>query len=182
MASNEFRLVSPAIDNEGGGKLPRYCTQEGMSTKWDISPPLEWHNLPPKTKSLALVVQDIDAVDPTGRTVPLTHWVVVNIPVTVTRLPEGLSGKEEEMGDEYGGIDEGLNDWNVRMWRGPKMPNYGDRFEFRLYALDNDMHFDNQWPFKHPELGFLFKEVTKQKLLDAIVGHIVGEAVLTATF
>ncbi|XP_061368229.1 uncharacterized protein LOC133311234 [Gastrolobium bilobum] len=168
MASNEFILVSPAIDKEGGGKLPRYCTQEGLGTKWDISPPLEWHNLPPKTKSLALVVQNINAMDPTGRMVPFTHWVVVNIPVTVKGLPEGLSGKEEELGGEYSRIEEGLNDWNVHVWRGPKMPNYGDRFEFKLYALDYDMHFDNQ--------------VTKQKLLEAIAGHVVGEAVLTATF
>lgn len=145
MANNEFRLVSPAIlDNEGGGKLPRHYTQEGLGTKWDISPSLEWHNLPPKTKSLALVVQDVDAVDPTGHKVPLTHWVVVNIPVTVTRLPEGFSGKGEEMGGEYGGIEEGLNDWKVHVWRGPKIPNYGDRFEFRLYGLDLDVHFDNQ--------------------------------------
>lgn len=161
MASNKFKLVSPAIGNEGDGKLPRYCTQEGMGAKWDISPPLEWHNLPPKTKSLALVVQDIDAVGLTGLTTPITHWVVVNIPATVTRLPEGLSGKEDEMGDEYSAIEEGLNDWKVHIWRGPKMANYSDRFEFRLYALDNDTKFDNQvlymitYTYKLGELDFI---------------------------
>ncbi|TKY63538.1 Phosphatidylethanolamine-binding protein PEBP [Spatholobus suberectus] len=144
MAGTEFKLVSPAIDKEGNGKLPKYCTQEGLGTKWDVSPPLQWHNVPPKTKSLALVVQDIDAVDPTGHVAPLTHWVVVNIPVTVKGLPEGFSGKEEEVGGEYGAIEEGLNDWKVRVWRGPKVPNYDDRFEFRLYALDDDTHFDIQ--------------------------------------
>ena len=70
--------------------------------------------------------------------------------------------------DEYGVIEEGINDWKVNLWRGPKMPNYGDNFEFRLYALDFDHPFDNQ--------------VTKEKLLDAITGHVVGEAVFTATF
>ncbi|XP_057451228.1 uncharacterized protein LOC130743125 [Lotus japonicus] len=170
MASNEFKLVSPAIDNEGGGKLPRFYTQEGVGSKWDISPPLEWHNPPPKTKSFALVVQDIDAVDPAGNPVQLTHWVVVNIPATVRGLPEGFSGKEGEVGAEFAAIEEGLNDWKVNLWRGPKMPNYGDRFEFRLYALDYETHFDNQ--------------VTKLKLklLDAIAAHTVGEAILTATF
>ncbi|KAK7349782.1 hypothetical protein VNO77_07444 [Canavalia gladiata] len=167
MGSTEFRLVSPAINNESG-KLPRYCTQEGVGAKWDISPPLEWHNVPPKTKSLALLVQDIDAVDPTGRVVALVHWVVVNIPVSVKGIPEGFSGKGEEVGGEYGVIEEGVNDWKVRVWRGPKTPNYHDRFEFRLYALDDHMHFHNQ--------------VTKEKLLDTIAGHVVGEAVLTATF
>ncbi|KAL2337710.1 hypothetical protein Fmac_012156 [Flemingia macrophylla] len=136
----EFRLISPACDN---GKLPRYCTQEGVGTKWDISPPLEWYNVPPKTKNIVLVVQDIDFVDPKGCVVPLTHWVVVNIPITMHGLPEGFSGKEDEEGDGDG-IAEGLNDWKVRLWRGPKMANYGDRFEFRLYALDDHMKFDNQ--------------------------------------
>ncbi|XP_014513267.1 uncharacterized protein LOC106771796 [Vigna radiata var. radiata] len=168
MASTEFTLVSPAIDNEGKGKLPRYCTQEGLGSKWDISPPLEWYNLPPETKSMALVVQDIDAVDPTGNPVALTHWVVVNIPVSVKGLPEGFSGKKEEVGGEYEKIEEGVNDWKVRVWRGPKLPNYEDRFEFRLYALDDFMVFDNQ--------------VTKTKLLDAIAGHVLEEAIFTATF
>lgn len=74
---------------------------------------------------------------------PITHWVVVNIPTTLRGLSEGLSGKEGELGGEYDAIEEGLNDWNVHVWHGPKTPNYGDRFEFRLYALDDDMHFDN---------------------------------------
>ncbi|XP_020239961.1 uncharacterized protein LOC109818842 [Cajanus cajan] len=159
--STEFTLASPACDN---GKLPKYCTQEGVGTKWDVSPPLEWHNVPPKTKSMALVVQDIDFVDPKGCEVALTHWVVVNIPVTMKGLPQGFSGT----GEEEGGIEEGLNDWKVRVWRGPKMANYGDTFQFRLYALDDHMHFHNQ--------------VTRAKLLDAMAGHVVGEAVFTATF
>ncbi|KAK7390339.1 hypothetical protein VNO78_25642 [Psophocarpus tetragonolobus] len=166
MASTEFKLFSPSINN---GKLPRYCTQEGLGSKWDISPALEWHNVPPKTKSMVLLVQDFDAVDPMGRVAPLAHWVVVNIdPVAVKGLPQGFSGKEEKVGVEYEKIEEGVNDWNVRLWRGPKVPNYGDRFEFKLFALDHDMHFDNQ--------------VTKSKLLDTIAGHVVGEAAFTATF
>ncbi|MED6138729.1 hypothetical protein PIB30_077181 [Stylosanthes scabra] len=172
MSSEEFKLVCPAIkeiNEERIGKLPRYCTQEGLGSKWDISPPLEWYNVPPKTRSLALLVQDIDAVDPMGRKIQPAHWIVVNIPTTVNRLPEGFSGKVIRVeNEEYSGIEEGINDWKVNVWRGPKMPNYGDTFEFRLYALDFDHHFDNQ--------------VTKEKLLDAITGHVVGEAVLATTF
>ncbi|KAK4268554.1 hypothetical protein QN277_025196 [Acacia crassicarpa] len=169
MADKEFKLVSPLIiEKKGGGNLPRYCTQEGVDNKWNISPPLEWHNVPDQAKSLALLVQDIDAVDPRGHLVPVTHWVVVNIPPTLKGLPKGFSGKQDELGDVYSGIEEGLNDWNVKLWNGPKMPNYGDRFEFKLYALDSNKHFDNQ--------------VTTEKLMEAIAGHVVGEAVFIATF
>ncbi|KAL2337711.1 hypothetical protein Fmac_012157 [Flemingia macrophylla] len=109
--SEEFRLVSPSISNEG--KLPRQYTDEGQGAKKNISPPLEWYNLPQGTKTLAVVVEDIDAPDPEGPIVPWTHWVVVNIPATVKGLPEGFSGKEEEMGGDYKGIKEGNNDWKL---------------------------------------------------------------------
>ncbi|KAI4353405.1 hypothetical protein L6164_002358 [Bauhinia variegata] len=171
MASKEFKLTSPAISNDGRGTLPRQCTQEGLGTKWNISPPLEWQNVPEKAKTLAVVVQNVDAVDPSGHLVPQTHWVVVNIPATLGGLPEGFSGKEDDpevMSEEFSGIEQGLNDWKVNVWRGPKWPNYEDRIEFKIYALDNDMRFDNT--------------VTKEKLLDAIAGHVVGEAQFMATF
>ncbi|KAH7514665.1 uncharacterized protein LOC107431250 [Ziziphus jujuba] len=166
MASDEFRLVSPDIGNEG--RLPRKYTGEGQGAKKNISPPLEWYNLPPGTKTLALVVQDLDAPEPDGPIVPWTHWVVVNIPATVKRLPEGFSGKEEELGGEYAGIKEGNNDWKVPGWRGPVLPVHGHRFEFKLYALDDEIDVGNK--------------VTKEKLLEAIEGHVLGEAVLMAIF
>lgn len=111
MASDEFRLVSPAINHEG--RLPRKYTWEGQGALKNLSPPLEWYNVPDGTKTLALVVQDIDAPDPSGPIVPWTIWVVVNIPPTLKRLPEGFSGKEEELGGEYAGIKEGHTDWKV---------------------------------------------------------------------
>jgi len=70
--------------------------------------------------------------------------VVVNIPPTVNRLPEGFSGKKEELGGEYAGIKEGHNDWKVPGWCGPKLPSHGHRFEFKLYALDDEMHLGNK--------------------------------------
>ncbi|KAM1353289.1 hypothetical protein TB2_032487 [Malus domestica] len=167
MASgDEFRLTSPEIDHEG--RMPRKYTGEGQGAKKNISPPLEWYNLPQGTKSLALVVQDIDAPDPKGPLVPWTHWVVVNIPPTLKKLPESFSGKEEEGGGEYGEIKEGNNDWKVPGWRGPMLPNHGHRIEFKLYALDDDLHLGHK--------------VTKDKVLEAIKGHVLGEAVLIAIF
>ncbi|KAF3448931.1 hypothetical protein FNV43_RR09649 [Rhamnella rubrinervis] len=136
MASDEFRLVAPSIDK--AGRLPRQYTGEGQGAKKNISPPLEWYNLPEGTKTLALVVQDLDASDPDGPIVPWTHWVVVNIPASVPG------------------------------WRGPVLPHHGHRFEFKLYALDDELHLGNK--------------VTKEKLLDAIEGHVLGEAVLMAVF
>jgi len=138
--SEEFRLVSPAFSNEG--KLPRNYTEEGQGAKKNISPPLEWYNLPPGTQTLALVVEDIDAPDPGGPIVPWTHWVVANIPATVKGLPEGFSGKD--IGGEYAGIKEGNNDLKVPGWCCPKLPTHGHRIQFKLYALDTELHLGNK--------------------------------------
>lgn len=140
--SDEFKLVSPSISNEG--RLPRQYTDEGQGAKKNISPPLEWYNLPQGTKTLAIVVEDLDASDSDGPVVPVTRWVVINIPPTVKGLPEGFSGKEEEKGGDYAKIKEGNNDWKQPGWRGPRLPTHGHKFQFKLYALDDELHLGNK--------------------------------------
>ncbi|XP_065850285.1 uncharacterized protein [Euphorbia lathyris] len=164
--STEFRLVSPGIDDQG--RMPRKYTGEGQGSQKNISPPLEWYNVPEGTKTLALVVLDLDASEPDGPIVPWAHWVMVNIPASVNRIPEGVSGRLEELGGDYGEIKEGNNDWKQPGWRGPVLPNHGHRFEFRVYALDDALRLGNK--------------VTKEKVLEAIEGHVIGEAVLTCIF
>lgn len=117
---------------------------------------------------MALVVQDVDEPEASGPIVSWTHWVVVNIPPTLKGLPEGFSGKEEEMGGEYAQVKEGNNDFKVPGWRGPKPPSSGHRFEFKLYALDQVLHLGNK--------------VTKEKLLDSIEGHVIAESEFVAIF
>lgn len=104
------------------------------------------YNLPEGTKSLALVVEDLDGGEPDGPIVPWVHWVVVNIPPTLKGLPEGFSGKGEELGGEYSKIKEGIHYWKQPGWRGPVLPHHGHRFEFKLYALDDELHFGNKVP------------------------------------
>ena len=72
MANEKFRLVSP--DPENGGRLPRKYTADGQGALKELSPPLEWYGVPFGTKSLALLVQDIDApktLEPIGAVGPL---------------------------------------------------------------------------------------------------------------
>ncbi|KNA24305.1 hypothetical protein SOVF_016650 [Spinacia oleracea] len=164
----EFRIVCPPVNKEDG-RLPRKYTDEGQGAKQRTSPPIEWYNVPEGTKSLALVVEDIDAPDPSSPLVPWTIWVVAHIPPTLKGLSEGFSGKQDqELGDEFGNIAEGNNDDKVPGWRVPTMPSHGHRIEFKLYALDKEIH--------------LGKTVYKERLLDAIEGHVIGEASMIAVF
>jgi Raf kinase inhibitor-like YbhB/YbcL family protein len=80
-------VTSPAFKNQG--EIPKKYTCDGE----DIAPALAWSNVPEKTKSFALIVDDPDAPDPANPRMTWVHWVVYNIPAGVTSLPEGVKEK-----------------------------------------------------------------------------------------
>ena len=66
-------------DFEHEGMIPSHFTCDGA----DISPQLEWIDVPAGTKSFALIVDDPDA--PVGTWV---HWLVCDIPPNVVTIPQ----------------------------------------------------------------------------------------------
>lgn len=50
----------------------------------DISPALNWRGMPGLTKSLVLIVDDPDAPDPTKPKMTWIHWLLYNIPPSIT--------------------------------------------------------------------------------------------------
>lgn len=106
----------------------------------NVSPALEWQNVPPGTKSLALQVFDPDA--PTGA--GFWHWTVYNIPPTVTSLPQGAGNSPKGLPNgAYGGatdfLDTGATGVNGN-YGGPCPPvaDKPHRYIFTLYALAVD--------------------------------------------
>ena len=79
-----LRMTSPSFDHEG--EIPAKHTCEGA----DVSPSLTWTGIPPDAKSLALVIDDPDAPDPRAPKTTWVHWVVYDLPPTITGLPEDL--------------------------------------------------------------------------------------------
>lgn len=98
----------------------------------NISPELHWSGAPAETKSFALTIHDPDA--PTGS--GWWHWVVYNIPATVTSLPEGAG--DPAKGLAPAGVVQGLTDFGAPGYGGPCPPK-GDkphRYVVTIFAVD----------------------------------------------
>jgi Phosphatidylethanolamine-binding protein len=57
----------------------------------DVSPPLNWSQASPGTKSFALIVDDPHAPDPQAPKMTWVHGVSENIPADALGLPEGAA-------------------------------------------------------------------------------------------
>ena len=98
----------------------------------NISPALSWSGAPPGAKSFALTCYDPDA--PTGS--GFWHWVVFNIPATVTRLPRGAGDPKSPAAPK--GAMQSRTDYGVTGYGGP-CPPPGDkphRYQFTIFAVD----------------------------------------------
>lgn len=76
-----FTLRSTDISDGAAFSTPQ-INKDGAG---NVSPQLSWSGFPPETKSFAVTVYDPDA--PTGS--GFWHWVVANIPASVTSLERG---------------------------------------------------------------------------------------------
>ncbi len=148
-------ITSTAFSNQSA--IPVVYTCEGE----DISPPMEWSDIPAGTKSLAFIVDDPDAPDPAAPKMTWVHWVLYNLPPTIDGLPESVTTLPV-------GTKEGVNDWKRIGYGGPCPPIGRHRYFHKLYALDAVL----------PDL----KQPTKAKLEEAMKGHIIGEAKLMGTY
>ena len=147
--------IESAAFNDGDIMDPKYTCKGD-----DMSPQLSWSDIPDGTQSLALVCDDPDAPFMTW-----VHWVVYDIPATVTGLPEAVAADETLAN----GAKQGRNDFRKIGYGGPCPPPGGPhRYYFKLYALD-------------AMLG-LEPGVTKKELLKAMEGHVIGEAQLIGHF
>ena len=152
-----FTLDSPAFTHEG--EIPAVYTCEGR----DVSPALSWTGVPEGTKSYVLIVDDPDAPDPKAPKMTWVHWVLYNIPEKTRGFALGV--KPEDL---PAGTKQGVNDWKRTGYGGPCPPIGRHRYYHKLYALDTLL----------PDLG----TVTKDKVVEAMKGHILAETVLMGTY
>ena len=142
-----MNITSPEFQDSK--QLPaRYSRRGG-----DISPALNFSDVPPQAASLALDCFDIDA---TGG---WTHWLVWNIAPTTQGFKEGELPEDVIMG---------RTDWNENKWGGPMPPSGTHRYVFTLYALSDHIN--------------LPQSASRHEVLEAMDGKIITKASITGLF
>lgn len=155
-------LRSPVFQE--GGPIPVRYTGEGE----DISPPLEWSNVPSDCKQFALLCEDPDAPVSAGAEYPFVHWLIYAIPSSVSALPEGLPASDRLQLPVS--ARQGMNSFGKLGYGGPMPPRgHGTHhYKFILFALSE-------------EIG-LPARASKKDFLKAIAGSVIAQATLTGTY
>ena len=146
-----MKITSSAFQN--GSEIPRkYGYKNG-----NASPPLEIIEIPPNAKSLALIMDDPDAMKPAGKV--WVHWVIWNL------KPENTEIKENEVPT---GSIQGKTDFGEIDYGGPAPPDKEHTYIFKLYALDDNLNLE--------------KGATKSQLEEAMKNHVIAESKLEGKY
>ena len=151
---------------QDGGVIPDKYTQAAGASA--VSPALTWSQVPAGTQSFVLLMHDPEPVLAKGSKMDITHWLAWNIPGTSTGLPEGVPAGE---------LPDGTRQVSLRSngYMGPGAPpGPYHHYTFELYALDIKLDV----PQGQPQAA----AATRQAVVDAMDGHVLGKAVLVARF
>ncbi len=148
---SNFTLESEAFDS--GGVIPRkYGYKNG-----NLSPPLKISGVPENTSSLALIMDDPDAMGVVGKV--WVHWVLWNIESNIEELKENSIPSD---------CLEGETDFGEISYGGPAPPDKEHTYIFKLYALDQKLDAD--------------KGSTKKQIEEAMKNHILAETRLEGKY
>jgi Raf kinase inhibitor-like YbhB/YbcL family protein len=158
---NAMLKVSSTAFGEGA-TIPATYSSYGQNA----SPPLRWTAGPRGTQSYAILAEDSDA---STTPLPVIHWVVWNIPATVTALREGLEALDRL--EDPMGLRQGPNTAAGSVgYKGPRPPE-GDsphHYHFEVFALD--------------QVVTLHVGANREELVKAMQGHVLAKGELIGLF
>jgi hypothetical protein len=152
-----LELVSDAVSADGAIGLRH--TAYGAN----LSPPLRWTPVE-GAGAYALILEDPDA--PMER--PFVHWLIWNIPGSVSWLPEGIPNNERPITPQ--GAVQGKNDNGSFGFYGPRPPAGAGlhHYHFQIFALDGPLT--------------LHGDADIRALVDSMKGRVLAESELVGTF
>lgn len=156
--SATISVTSPTF--AANGAIPLANTAYGD----DLSPALEWSGVPANAKSLVIMMEDPDSLNPK----PTVHWIAANLPPDLRRLPAHVP-KTERPGVLRGGM-QGANTPGDFGYYGPKPPaaDGPHRYHFQVFALDTTLTLPSGY--------------NRQALRKAMRGHVLAKGDLVGTY
>ena len=200
IAEETFTVSMDGVAN--GQRIPEhyaYCipnAKGGTMNGLNISPGISWNTPPAGTRSLVLIMKDpdvpatFDKANVPGEVIAqkaprqdFYHWVVIDIPPTVTGILEGKDSRGiTEGGKKFGHLDYGIVGQNDYVKMNPSGPNGGydgpcppwndermHNYHFTVYALDIPS-------LKIPD------PVNGRQAEIAMRGHILAQSEVVGTF
>lgn len=138
---------------QSGGEIP----QKYGYKKDNINPAIIIKHVPPEAKSLALIMDDPDAMGAVGKI--WVHWVIWNINPTTSEIQENSIPSNSI---------QGKTDFGEIAYGGPAPPDKEHTYIFKLYALDDKL--------------ILKEGSTKLVVEEAMKNHIIAESRLEGRF
>jgi len=152
----KLMVTSPVIS--GGEELDDKYTQNGAG----MSPPLSWSKGPLGTRSYVVLAEDSGV----NRHDPVFHWVLYNLPISTTNLPENV-GSDPTLEN---GAMQGLNVRKSAGFLGPKPPaGQTHPYHFEVFALNTKLDLD---PAK----------ADRNAVVEAMQGHVLAAGDIIASY
>lgn len=137
-----------------GSEIPVEFTCDGAAN----APRIEWSAVPPETKSIAILVDNPDALRG-----PFTHLLVMNLPPTQTSLDLGEALPVD--------ASAARNDAGTLGYLAPCPEDGAHRYHFRVYALDERI-----------ERAPATRVITRTSFLRGIEDHVLAEGELVGVY
>lgn len=138
---------------ESGSEIPRKYGYK----KDNINPPILIKQVPNEAKSLALIMDDPDAMGAVGKI--WVHWIVWNMDPSTSEINENSVPKNSI---------QGKTDFGETVYGGPAPPDKEHTYIFKLYALDEKLDIN--------------EGSSKSEVEEAMKGHILDEAKLEGKY
>ena len=157
-APARLRVSSPAFADRQ--PVPDAYAAEGQN----VSPPLAWSAGPEETESYVVMMEDPDV----GEDPPFVHWLLYDVPASVTQLGEAVPGGPTVPAVE--GALQGPNEYGSLGYFGPRPPEADPPHAYHVQVFALDVMLD--LPFG----------ATRAELLDAMRGHVLAAGETVGTY